>query len=142
MVQISHFQSQCTGLLFNFATNRDSLLLTTLRYVIKRVTIVSPNPESHLNKRDKHPRIKQMASGRGQLCTPHHQGTNPTTNPDLLSCGRGQQTVPFSTKPQFGRKQSKSFGIRRGQISLQFKYISKKFPYMYLFYYSSAIYIH
>ena len=41
---------------------------------------------------------------------------------DLLSCGRGQQTISFSTRPRFGRKQSKPFSIRRGQISLQFKY--------------------
>ena len=27
----------------------------------------------------KHPRIKLPASGRGQQCTTHHQGTNPTT---------------------------------------------------------------
>ena len=33
---------------------------------------------------------------------------------------------PLIKKPRFGRKQSKSFGIRRGQISLQFKHISKK----------------
>ena len=34
-----------------------------------------------------------------------------------------QQTVSFNTKPRFGRKQSRSFGIRRGQIFLQFKHI-------------------
>ena len=51
---------------------------------------------------------------------------------DLLSCGRGQQTVSLGTKPLFGRKQSKSFGILREKSSLQFEHISKKIPYIYI----------
>ena len=79
---------------------------------------------------------KNQIAGQWQRSTMYHLSSRykPHDKPirDLLSCGRGQQTVSFSTKPRFGRKQSKSFGIRRGQISLQFKYISTKFPYIYI----------
>ena len=78
---------------------------------------------------------KNQIAGQWQRSTMYHLSSRykPHDKPirDLLSCGRGQQTVSFSTKPRFGRKQSKSFGIRRGQVSLQFKYISKQFPYIY-----------
>ena len=94
------------------------------------VTFVTPNSGSHLNNFDKHPRIKLPASGRGQQCTTHHQGTNPTTTKPrfaVLWQGPANRTL-FPYETTIWKEAEQVFGIRRGQISLQFKYISKKFP--------------